>query len=112
MTRWTTPTITIKLPDTVDLMAANNVYVTIEQGNYKLLKTGDALTVSAHQVQLSLTQAETGRLQPTMPKDITEYFKDMRPQIQLNWTYSDGSRACTVIQPLAVGDNLENEVLE
>ena len=47
----TTPTFVLTLPDTVDLTEAQNVYVTFSQGSQNsITKSGDALVVSAHEV--------------------------------------------------------------
>lgn len=47
MIRGTTPTFILKLKDaSVDLTKAANVYVSFSQGNIKIIKSGDDLTVS------------------------------------------------------------------
>lgn len=100
MVQATTPTFVLTLPNTVDLSIAQNIYFSIEQGQVKMMKTGTDLSVDGQNVSVYFSQAET--LQ----------FKEGNALIQLNWTYPDGSRACTFIKSIPVGKNLINEVLE
>lgn len=79
----TTPTFSLILPETVDLTEAENVYVTFQQGSNILTKTGEELDVSAHQVDVYLSQHET--LQ----------FGQGVVDLQMNWTFSGGQRAAT-----------------
>lgn len=100
MIRGTTPTFTLTINDTVDLTEAANVYVTFHSRQGDLTKTGDDLEISANVVNVYLTQEETLS------------FVVGRCELQINWTYNDGSRACTNIVTVDVGANLINEVLE
>ncbi|MBR3164087.1 hypothetical protein IKF15_02175 [Candidatus Saccharibacteria bacterium] len=101
MIRGTTPTFQLKIDDqTVDLTEARNVYATFEQRGKKLTKTGEDIEVTAKQVDVYFSQAES--LQ----------FETGSIDIQLNWTYSNGARACTDIIRVTVGENLVPEVLE
>ena len=108
MIRGTTPTFTLSLQDqTVDLTQALNVYATFEQTRknscppvFKITKTGDALEISEHSVDVYFTQEESLQF---VPGTI---------QIQLNWTYSEGERACSNIISIAIGRNLEGGVLQ
>ena len=99
MTRGTTPTFILTLPVDVDLTTANNVYATFQQGLTKLTKTGDALTIEGNIVNVFLSQKET----------LSFYGGSV--EIQLNWTYADGKRACTNIVTVPVNKNLIGEVL-
>ena len=45
MNKGNTPTITLTLPDTVDLSQATNVYVTFKDREHKLTKTGADLAI-------------------------------------------------------------------
>lgn len=102
MIRGTTPTFILKLKDaSVDLTKAANVYVSFSQGNIKIIKSGDDLTVSPLEVDVYLTQAESLR-----------FNGNSTLNIQLNWTYDDGSRACSNIVSTDVGINLIGKVLE
>lgn len=100
MIRGTTPTFKLSLDDeTVDLTAATTVYVTFEQRGNTLTKTGADLTVTETEVDVYLTQAET----------LSFYRGPL--EIQLNWVYSGGERACSNIIRISIGDNLLPEVL-
>ena len=99
MVQATTPTFVLNLPDTVDLTQAANVYFALRQGCVLIEKTSDDLTIEPHTVYVALSQAETLRLATGMAK------------IQLNWTYADGTRACTDIVTVDVLQNLLLEVL-
>ena len=101
MIRGTTPTFTLTIPSDsgVDLTQAANVYATFKQTGVAITKSGEDLTVQAHQVDVYLNQAET--LQ----------FKAGTLQIQLNWTYSNASRACSTIVNIGIDNNLVGEVL-
>ena len=100
MIRATTPTFELKITDnTVDLTEASNVYATFSQQNRTITKSGEALTIQARQVDVYFTQEESlGFTAGTI-------------EIQLNWTYADGSRAATNITKVYVTDNLLAEVL-
>lgn len=101
MIRGTTPTFQLKIADqTVNLTEARNVYATFEQRGKKLTKTGEDIEVTAQQVDVYFSQAES--LQ----------FEVGSVDVQLNWTYSNGARACTDIIRVTVGENLVPEVLQ
>lgn len=97
----TTPTFVLTLPDTVDLTEAQNVYVTFSQGSQNsLTKSGNDLAVSAHQVDVYMTQKDT--LQ----------FRDGIVLIQMNWTFSGGERAATNVVSLNWDANLLKKVVK
>ena len=100
MVQATTPTFILTLPDTVDLSQAANVYFSMRQKNALIEKTGDDLTVDGQTVSVYLSQAETLQL------------VSGAAQIQLNWTYANGSRACSNIVSVQVTENLLKEVVE
>lgn len=101
MIRGTTPTFQLKITDdSVDLTQALNVYATFRQYGIELTKSGEDIDVAAHQVDVYLTQSET--LQ----------FGDGNLEVQLNWTYGDGSRAASNIKTIQVTKNLIGSVLE
>lgn len=95
----TTPTFVLTLPNTVDLTEAETVIFSLRQGFYALDKIGTDLTVEAQTVSVYLTQAETLAL------------KSGLAQMQLNWTYSDGSRACSDIVNVSINPNLYKAVI-
>lgn len=101
MVRGTTPTFQLQITDeTVDLTQATNVYATFKQYDKEIQKTGSAITVSAHQVDVYFTQEESLK------------FSEGIISVQLNWTYDDGSRACSDIINVAVERNLIGSVLQ
>ena len=98
--RGTTPTFTLTFPNTVDLTLASNVYVTFKSGAKVLTKTGEDLTVEEHSVSVYLNQEETLA------------FTELGTGIQVNWTYSDGSRAASEIKTFTFSNQLLNKVVE
>ena len=105
MVRYTTPTFQLTLPETVDLTEASNVYVTFSKASGTVIytKSGEDIEVSAHQVDVYLTQSETA------------VFPTGAVRLQLNWTYQEGGeakRACSEIASVNVTPNLLNEVVE
>ena len=100
MVQATTPTFILTLPDTVDLSQAANIYFSLRQKNVNIEKSNDDLTVDGQTVSVYLSQAETLQL------------VSGAAQIQLNWTYANGSRACSNIVSVQVTENLLKEVVE
>ena len=105
MVRYTTPTFALTLPDTVDLTEAENVYVTFANpvGGVIFTRTDDALEITAHEVDVYLSQEETAQ------------FTYGSVDIQLNWTYHEAGevkRACSEIARVPVTQNLLAEVVE
>lgn len=101
MYRGTTPTFQLKITDeSVDLTEADNVYVTFRTSKGKTTYTGDALEVTAQEVDVYLTQEQTLAF-PVGPADV-----------QINWTYDNGKRACTNIARIAISENLLETVLQ
>ena len=105
--RGTTPTFKLSLPASVDLTKANNIYVSFSQQSVKIVKSGEDLEVSAHEVDVYLTQEESLKF-----VCYTYDGKSNPVDIQLNWTYDDGSRACSTIVSVNVGRNLIGKVLD
>lgn len=100
MIRGTTPTFELKITDvTVDLTQATNVYATFAQWGKTITKTGNDIDVTAQQVDVYFSQADSLS------------FSSGTIEVQLNWTYTDGSRAATNIIKVVIGDNLLPEVL-
>lgn len=101
MIRGTTPTFSLKFTDDdLDLTLAYNVYATFKQEENEITKTGSDLDISAKQVDVYLDQEESLR------------FARGKVEVQLNWTYEDGKRACSNIVKVDVGKNLIGSVLE
>ena len=100
MIRGTTPTLELQVDDeTLDLTQMNHVYVTLRNGTSVLTKQDEDLTIEGNGVALYLNQAET----LAMASDSTE--------VQLNWTYGDGSRAATSIARVPISKQLLMEVV-
>ena len=95
MVRGTTPTFVLTISDnTIDLTEALNVYVTFKQNATVINKKGEDIVVTAHQVDVYLSQKETLK------------FVEGSLEIQLNWTYVNGERACSNITTIDVEKNL------
>ena len=101
MYKGTTPTLTLTLPQEVDLTGAD-VYITFcnEQKNIlmTLKDTDEEVDVQGNVIELTLSQTQTLRL-------------TNRVFLQVNWTYGGGERACSNIVEFDVKRNLVNEVL-
>ena len=100
----TTPTYTLTLPETIDLSQASNVYVSFADKSWtELLRKSDSdLEISANEIQVFLTQAET----LAFPVGVV--------LIQVNWTYEEGGvskRACSEIARDYYSGNLVAEEL-
>lgn len=103
MVKYTTPTFSLTLPETVDLTEATNIYATFTAAaGLNITKTGGDLAVTAHQVDVFFSQEETAQ------------FPTGSVRIQLNWTYQEGGiakRACSEIATVNVTPNLLEEVV-
>ena len=102
MVQATTPTFVLTLPTTVNLSEAATVYFTLSQGSTIITKSGENLEISqdGNEVSVFLSQYDTVNLAVG------------RASIQLNWTYNDGSRACSKIVSINIDGNLLKEVVE
>ena len=100
MVQATTPTFILTLPNTVDLAAIENMYFSLQQNGTVIKKTGDDLVIDGQTVSVYLSQAETLQI------------LSGTASIQLNWTYSNGERACSNIVSVPVSGNLLKEVVE
>ena len=105
MVRATTPTLTLTINDeSVDLTAARNVYVTLEQGTTEITKTGDALEIEPRVVKMWLSQEESLNL------------TEGAASLQINWTYLDTDgvtvkRAATNVAKITITRQLLDEVI-
>lgn len=99
--RGTTPTFTLTLRDTtIDLGAAQSVYVTFRQAKRILTKTNNELDINGNIVSVYLSQAET-----------LGFTENAQTEVQINWVYGDGSRGATKIARVMFGEQLIPEVL-
>lgn len=105
MINYTTPTITLTV-EGADI-TADDVYVTLKQGNIEFTRAKNTLNIEATSgrrpdtvISFTLTQQETARFNT---KDVV--------QAQVNWINSDGIRAATGIALLKVKRNLLDEVI-
>lgn len=104
MYQHTTPTLKLTLPGSVDLTQASSVYVSICKPDFSeiLRKTTSELTISAHEVDVFLTQEETTKL----PLG--------KIPMQINWIYTEEGitkRACSDFFEVKVKRNLLSEVI-
>lgn len=99
--RGTTPTYILEFDEeTLDLTAANNVYVTFRKGTKVLTKTGDDIEVQAQQVSVYLNQKETLA------------FTQGDVKVQVNWTLANGRRAASVVALVELSEQLLEKVIE
>ncbi len=106
MINYTTPSITLEV-EAVDL-TDNDVYVTLNQGNYKMTKKGTDLVISTetHEqitdtvITFVLTQEESA-----------SFVYDKSVAIQVNWINASGVRDATEIKTVGVMRNLLDEVI-
>lgn len=94
-----TPTIIVRVPETIDLTEAANIYVSFMQSNRLLMKKTEGFVVEAHEVDIYLTQEET------------LLFKPGTASMQVNWTYSTGQRGATRWLGIHIDANQLPEVL-
>lgn len=99
MVQATTPTFILTLPETVDLSLASHIAFSLVQGRAKIKKFDSELVVDGQTVSVYLTQEDTLK------------FVSGSAKLQLNWSYADGSRACSNIVELNVSPNLLPEVI-
>jgi len=98
--RGVTPTFTLTFTDQgLDLTAANHVYVTF-RNKVTLTKSDSDLTIAPKQIDVYLTQEETLA------------FRQGATEIQVNWTYGNGSRAASETVSYLFSNNLLDVVVE
>lgn len=107
MVQGTTPAFTLTLKDqSINLLEADNVYATIEQGTVNITKTGEDVEVTQHGAKIYLTQRESLQLKAEKPA-----------KVQLNWTYTDDPtgetrRAATKAKEIDIDEQLLRKVIE
>lgn len=107
MINYTTPTISLAV-EGVDL-SGMDVYVSLEQGQKELTKTGDDLIIEPiigegtpdTSIVFTLTQEESAAF---------DFGKSV--SVQVNWLSSSGVRDATEIKTISVMRNLLAEVIE
>ena len=104
MIKGTTPTLTLTLPETVNLEEASRVFVTFaDKTGARLLElTGEDLELDENKARVFLSQAQT----LGFPGKV---------RVQLNWTYNEAQavkRACTNIETLEFTGNLKREEIQ
>ena len=99
MIKFTSPTLNLIID--ADLTNAD-IYVSMVQGNYKVVKRDVTPTVSEGRTRIpvTLTQGETARFKPDKPIEI-----------QVNWITPGGSRMATDIASTYALRNLLTEVI-
>lgn len=100
MVQATTPTFILTLPDSIDLSNADHVVFSIEQDFIAVHKDETDMTIETNVITVKLDQEDTVHLTKGNAK------------IQLNWTYSDGSRASSKTKIIPVDENLYKDVIE
>ena len=99
--KFTTPTFTLTFEDeNLDLTDAVNVYVSFLSDGCLLTKSGEDLTVREKEIDVRLSQEETGRMK-------TGYI-----EIQANWTTPGGNRAASEVVTYPIGRQLLRRVIE
>lgn len=105
MIRGTTPTIHMNIinGDELDLTQAEDIYITLRQGQ-RIITKKDGIIVEAQSVSFYLTQRETLSL------------KEGPAYLQINWAYTDSigkekRRAATRIKQIQIGGQLLDEVI-
>lgn len=99
--RGTTPTYVLTFEEeTLDLTAANHVYVTFRKGAKILTKTGTDIDVAPKRVEVYLNQKETLS------------FSQGEVEVQVNWTLGDGNRACSEVVNVVLSRQLLEKVVE
>lgn len=105
VSRGTTPTVILQFDEeSVDLTTAKNVYVTFKSNLKTITKSGDDLDVEPHSISVHLTQADTLSFQ--LSSSTIYDYNNEGVEVQANWTYEGGYRACSTIALLDVGRNL------
>lgn len=103
MINYTTPTISLTVEE-VDL-TGNDVYVSLEQGNHELTKSGSDLIISTDEgdtnIIFTLTQEESASF--NFGKSVS---------VQVNYISPTGVRDATEIKTIGVMRNLLDEVIQ
>lgn len=97
----TTPTITLRVPQSVDMSVIQHFYFSIEQSeNPIIIKSNSDLAIDDHTVTSTLSQNDTLKLSAG------------EAIIQLNWTYAGSTRTGSKRYYIQIDDNSIKEVLQ
>lgn len=103
MINYTTPTLHL-IVEGIDL-TGQEIYVTLEQSNRELTKSGEDLTVTL--------DGEDTKIEFTLSQEESASFQYSRSaQVQVNWISQNGVRGATNIAQIGVLKNLLDEVLD
>lgn len=100
MVQGTTVTFILILPETVDISNISHMVFSLVQGRVSITKDETELNISGNTIRAFLTQEET-----------LKFSANTGAELQLNWAYGDGTRACSDIRTVRVGRNLYREVI-
>ena len=106
MINYTTPTISL-IVEGVDI-TSNDVYVTLEQGNNELTKSGSDLTIAAETVG---QQTNTNISFVLTQEESASFRFNASVAVQVNWISAQGVRAATEIKNVGVMRNLLDKVI-
>lgn len=106
MIRYTTPTISLTV-EGVDITSAD-IYVSLEQGNTEMTKSGTDLTVTTD----THGQITDTILTTTLTQTESAMFAWSKAvSVQVNWIFANGTRDATEIKVIPVMRNLLDEVI-
>lgn len=93
-----TPQFVLRLPSSVDLSNASDIYFSIKQGNVNLKKHGSVVVLEEpNVVSVELSQVET------------LMFYEGWAFIQLNWIFENGKRGGSKKKKIWIDDNILRE---
>lgn len=99
--QFTTPTFTLVFDEeSVDLTLARNVYVTFKNSYATITKSGNELNISPKQIEVVLTQQETGS------------FSVGKVEVQANWLTINGMRVSSTVEVVDIGKQLMQRVVD
>ena len=97
MITYTTPTITMRFPQTVDLASATAVLISLKQDNTLIKKEAE---ITGQTAEIELTQEESGM------------FHEGMASARANIIYPNGKRAATFKRQVKIEENDIDEVIE
>ena len=99
--RGMTPSIKLTVPEDVDLTLMDDIVVSFDCNGVKVHKTGESLVISAHSIEVSLTQEDT-----------LIFKEEWDLYAQINWLL-DGTRGGTdVCRVCRIGKQLYEQVMQ
>lgn len=106
MINYTTPSISLVV-EAVDL-TGQDVYVTLEQGNHELTKTGSDLIITT---DTHAQQTDTEIVFTLSQTESASFNFGKSVSVQVNWINASGVRDATEIKTISVMRNLLDEVI-